>query len=103
MTYETLTYAVDDRVARITFNRPERMNAFNLKLCGEIMAAIAAADADPDVRVLLVTGAGGKAFSAGYDIKETASGGPKRGEPGWRSAWRRTSSSASRRGSAPNP
>ena len=76
MTYETLTYAVDDRVARITFNRPERMNAFNLKLCGEIMAAIAEADADPQVRVLLVTG--------GYDIKETASGGPKRGEPGWR-------------------
>ena len=84
MTYETLTYAVDDRVARITFNRPERMNAFNLKLCGEIMAAIAQADADSQVRVLLVTGAGGKAFSAGYDIKETASGGPKRGEPGWR-------------------
>src|SRR3954470_20055316 len=84
MNYETLTYAIDDRVARITFNRPERMNAFNLKLCSEIMAAIAQADADPEVRVLLLTGAGGKAFSAGYDIKETASGGPKRGEPGWR-------------------
>ena len=84
MAYETLTYEVDDRVAKITFNRPERMNAFNLKLCGEIMAAIAEADADPEVRVLLVTGAGGKAFSAGYDIKETAAGGPKRGEPGWR-------------------
>jgi enoyl-CoA hydratase/carnithine racemase len=82
--FETLTYEVDDRVAKITFNRPERMNAFNLKLCGEIMAAIAQADADPEVRVLLVAGAGGKAFSAGYDIKETASGGPKRGEPGWR-------------------
>ncbi len=82
--YELLLYEVDDRVARITFNRPDRMNAFNLKLCAEVMAAIAQADADPQVRVLLLTGAGGKAFSAGYDIKETASGGPRRGEPAWR-------------------
>jgi enoyl-CoA hydratase/carnithine racemase len=83
-TYQLLTYEVDDRVAKITFNRPERMNAFNLALCGEIVAAIKEADADPEVRVVLVTGAGGKAFSAGYDIKETASGGPKRGQPAWR-------------------
>lgn len=82
--YDSLIYAVDDRVAKITFNRPERMNAFNLHLCAEIMAAIAEADADPEVRVVIVTGAGGKSFSAGYDIKETASGGPRRGQPAWR-------------------
>lgn len=84
MSYSLLSYTVDDRVAKITFNRPERMNAFNLALCGEIVEAIRQADADPEVRVLLLSGAGGRAFSAGYDIKETASGGPKRGQPGWR-------------------
>lgn len=83
MSYETLTYAVDDRVASITFNRPERMNAFSLKLCEEIQTAIAAADADPEVRVLVLSGAGGKAFSAGYDIKESMTG-ARRGEPAWR-------------------
>jgi enoyl-CoA hydratase/carnithine racemase len=83
--YETLTYAVDDRVAAITFNRPERMNALSKQLIADIMAAIAEADADPEVRVLVLTGAGGKAFSAGYDIKESiTSGGPRRGEPAWR-------------------
>ena len=82
--YDTLIYEVDDRVAKITFNRPERMNAFNLHLCSEIVAAIAEADADPQVRVVVCNGAGGKAFSAGYDIKETAAGGPRRGEAAWR-------------------
>ena len=82
--YQHLIYDVDDRVAKITLNRPERMNALNLALCAEIVAAIQQADADPGVRVVLVTGAGGKAFSAGYDIKETASGGPRRGQPEWR-------------------
>jgi enoyl-CoA hydratase/carnithine racemase len=68
--YETITYAADDRVAVITFNRPKRMNAMNLKLCREVMDAIAKADADDEVRVIVVTGAGGKAFSAGYDLDD---------------------------------
>jgi enoyl-CoA hydratase/carnithine racemase len=83
MTYQNLIYAVEDRVATITLNRPERMNALSQALVGEIMAAVSAADRDPEVRVLLVTGAGGKAFSSGYDIKESLEQ-PKRGLVEWR-------------------
>ena len=83
MSYQFLLYAVDDRVATITLNRPERHNALSQSLVDEIMAAVAQADADPEVRVLVVTGAGGKAFSAGYDIKEWAAA-PKRTLVEWR-------------------
>src|SRR3569832_619707 len=83
MSYENLLYAVDDRVATITLNRPERHNALNLALIEEIMAAVAQADQDPEVRVLDVTGAGGKAFSSGYDIKESAEK-PQRTLAEWR-------------------
>lgn len=72
MSYETLLYNVDDRVAVVAFNRAERMNSFNLKLRQELVAALKTADADPEVRVVIIKGTGGKAFSAGYDIKETA-------------------------------
>ncbi len=83
MSYQFLLYAVDDRVASITLNRPERHNALSQPLVDEIMAAVAEADADPAVRVLVVTGAGGKAFSAGYDIRESAEK-PKRTLAEWR-------------------
>lgn len=72
MAYQEILYTVDDRVAVITLNRPERMNSFNLRLRQDVVAALKAADSDPDVRVVVIKGAGGKAFSAGYDIKETA-------------------------------
>lgn len=80
--YNTLTYEIDDRVAIITLNRPERMNAFSLELCGEVKAAFAEADRDPAVRVVIITGAGGKAFSAGYDIKDGDEG-MKEGLAAW--------------------
>jgi enoyl-CoA hydratase len=83
MTYQNLIYAVDDRVATITLNRPQRHNALSVGLVDEIMQAVAQADADPAVRVLIVTGAGGKAFSSGYDIKESAEK-PKRTVAQWR-------------------
>ena len=83
MSYEQLIYAVDERVATLTLNRPERHNALSQQLVDEIMAAVAEADADPEVRVLVLTGGGGKAFSAGYDIKESAQK-PKRGLAEWR-------------------
>ena len=72
MSYQELIYEVDDRVAILTLNRPERMNALSKRLVDETIAAIAEADADGEVRVIIITGAGGKAFSAGYDIKESA-------------------------------
>jgi enoyl-CoA hydratase/carnithine racemase len=69
-TFETILYEVEERVAVITFNRPDRMNAMSIKLCEEVSAAIAEADADDEIKVVIVTGAGGRAFSAGYDIKD---------------------------------
>ncbi|QOZ36406.1 enoyl-CoA hydratase/isomerase family protein [Bradyrhizobium sp. CCBAU 53421] len=70
MTYSTILYEADDRVARITFNRPKKMNALSLKLCGEVQDAMATAERDPEVRVIVITGAGGRAFSAGYDLDD---------------------------------
>jgi enoyl-CoA hydratase len=61
---------VDDpapHVRRITLNRPEKRNALNHALRGGILEALRAADADPEVRVMIVRGAG-KSFSAGYDL-----------------------------------
>ncbi|MEJ1978251.1 MAG: enoyl-CoA hydratase/isomerase family protein [Acetobacteraceae bacterium] len=83
MSFQHLVYSVEDRVATLTLNRPERHNALNQALVDEIMEAVAQADADPEVRVVIVTGAGGKAFSAGYDIKESAEK-PKRTLVEWR-------------------
>ncbi|MDM4768011.1 enoyl-CoA hydratase-related protein [Pelomonas sp. SE-A7] len=65
---ETLHIAVDARgVARLTMNRPERFNAFNETMIGELAQALGHLVADPKVRVIVLCGAG-KAFSAGADI-----------------------------------
>jgi enoyl-CoA hydratase/carnithine racemase len=80
--YNTILYETDDRVAIITLNRPNRMNALSLELCGEVKAAFAEADRDPAIRVVIVTGAGGRAFSAGYDIKDGDEG-MKEGLAAW--------------------
>ncbi|MGH7070916.1 MAG: enoyl-CoA hydratase/isomerase family protein [Acetobacteraceae bacterium] len=83
MDYQEILYSAEERVATITLNRPERLNAINQAMVKEIMDAVARADADPEVRILIVTGAGGKAFSTGYDLKES-SGKPKRTLAEWR-------------------
>jgi enoyl-CoA hydratase/carnithine racemase len=67
MGYETILYDVAGPVATITLNRPETLNAINPQMTAELHAALDAADADPAVRAIIVTGAG-RAFSAGYDI-----------------------------------
>jgi enoyl-CoA hydratase len=71
MAYSTITYDVADRVATITLNRPERLNAINDDMPGEIRMAVEAANRDDDVHVIVLTGAG-RAFCAGYDLKEYA-------------------------------
>ena len=63
---------LEDHVATLTLNRPDAMNAFNAQLTREFIDACASFNADPDVRVVIVTGAGEKAFSAGLDLKERA-------------------------------
>ena len=71
MSYQSLRYQVSERVATITLNRPERLNAIDMHMPGEIRSAVEAADADPQVHVVILTGAG-RAFCAGYDLKEFA-------------------------------
>lgn len=68
MSYETLKYEIDGGILTITLNRAERMNAFNGQMCRELIAAFDRADADDDVKVAIVTGAG-KAFCAGADLE----------------------------------
>ncbi len=65
--FQTLLYAVQDGVATITLNRPERMNAFTAQMRDDIISALDAADADDDVRAVIFTGAG-RAFCAGADL-----------------------------------
>ncbi len=67
--YETLTYEKKDNIAIITLNRPEVLNALNDQSFPEISKAFGEADDDPEVRALVVTGAG-RAFSAGLDLKQ---------------------------------
>jgi enoyl-CoA hydratase/carnithine racemase len=69
--FETILYAVADGVATITLNRPERLNAFTAKMMTEMIAAFDLTDADDDVRVVIVTGAG-RAFCAGADLSAGA-------------------------------
>jgi len=70
-TFETLTYAVEDGVATITLNRPEKLNAFNTRMMQEMIAAFDETDADDAVRCVIVTGAG-RAFCAGADLSAGA-------------------------------
>jgi enoyl-CoA hydratase len=72
--FSTITYDVRDAKAYLTLNRPERLNAVNDDMPGEIRAAVDQANADDDVRVIVVQGAG-RAFCSGYDLKEYAEGG----------------------------
>ncbi len=67
MSYETLLYGVGEGVATITFNRPEQLNTIVPPMPDEIEAAIGVATNDPEVRVIILRGAG-RAFCAGYDF-----------------------------------
>ncbi len=67
MEYTQIMYEISDRVLTITLNRPERLNAYTLTMCNELIDAFGRADADDDVRVVIVTGAG-RAFCAGADL-----------------------------------
>jgi len=68
MAYETLLYEAADQIATITLNRPAKMNSFTPKMGVEIAEAMLEAEADPAVRVIIMTGAGDRAFCAGADI-----------------------------------
>jgi enoyl-CoA hydratase/carnithine racemase len=72
MNHENLLYEVRDAVAYITFNRPKVLNALNRQTMQELLIALGAAKLDDAVRVVILTGAGEKAFIAGADINELA-------------------------------
>ena len=69
MAYESILFELDDGVARLTLNRPARLNAFNASMHAEVAEAVARVESDPQVRVLLITGAG-RAFCAGQDLAD---------------------------------
>jgi len=69
--YQTIDYGVADRIATITLNRPDRLNAFTARMMFELMDAIDHTDADDEVRAVIVTGAG-RGFCAGADLSEGA-------------------------------
>jgi enoyl-CoA hydratase len=70
--YETLLCEVKDQIGRVTLNRPEVLHALNAKVFNELEHAFITLTGDVAVRVILLTGAGQKAFAAGADINEIA-------------------------------
>lgn len=81
--YETIKYEVRDRKAYVTLDRPERLNAINDRLPFELSAAVAQANDDDAVRVIILQGSG-NSFCAGYDLKQFAEQGISGGR------WRQT-------------
>jgi enoyl-CoA hydratase len=73
MAYETILYAVDGAIATITINRPKVLNALNPQVVAELSQALAALADDDEIKVAILTGAGGKAFVAGADIAAMSS------------------------------
>lgn len=68
MPLQTLLYDAQDGIASLTLNRPDKLNALSPTLMAEFRETLAGIAADPDVRVVILTGAG-RAFSAGFDIE----------------------------------
>ncbi|MEM1132035.1 MAG: crotonase/enoyl-CoA hydratase family protein [Pseudomonadota bacterium] len=69
--YASIAYSTQGRIATILLNRPDRLNAISEEMPAEIAAAVAQAEADDDVHVIIVRGAG-KGFCGGYDLKDFA-------------------------------
>jgi enoyl-CoA hydratase len=69
---ETILYQTRDRIAFVTFNRPDSLNAMNRQMTRELVDVCQQVEEDGGIRVAIFTGAGEKAFSAGMDLKERA-------------------------------
>ena len=69
--FETILFSIDAGAARLTLNRPDRLNSFTAQMHGEIAKALDAIEADKSVRTLLITGAG-RGFCAGQDLSDRA-------------------------------
>lgn len=71
MEFQSITYDVEGRIATITLNRPDRLNAIDMHMPAEIRRAVEAANGDRSVHVIVLTGAG-RSFCSGYDLKDFA-------------------------------
>ena len=71
MSYGNILFEVSGGIARLTLNRPERLNSFNDAMHAEVRDAVGRVRADPSARVLLLTGAG-RGFCAGQDLNDRA-------------------------------
>ncbi len=80
MTFQHISFGVDDGVARITLNRPDKLNSFNEAMHGELRQALNAIQGDPVVRVLVLTGAG-RGFCAGQDLGDFSAPDQSRQKP----------------------
>ena len=77
MNFETLLYDVEDGVATITLNRPDKYNAFNTQMADELRTVWEQVKTSPDVVCAIVTGSGERAFCTGMDVADVASGDAK--------------------------
>ena len=69
MSYETILFEISEGIARLTFNRPERLNSFNTPMQAEVRDALTTLQQDTSARVLVITGAG-RGFCAGQDLSD---------------------------------
>ncbi len=89
MDYRYILVERDERVLIVTLNRPEKLNALNWDLIGEVANALEAADANPEIGCSIITGAGNRAFAAGADIGEMSNASPTTMLTGPFSGWDR--------------
>ncbi|MEC7290399.1 MAG: crotonase/enoyl-CoA hydratase family protein [Pseudomonadota bacterium] len=69
---DTLFIDIEENIATITLNRPDKLNAFNGQMMNDLIAAFDQTDADDDIRAVIVTGSGERAFCAGADLSQGA-------------------------------
>jgi 2-(1,2-epoxy-1,2-dihydrophenyl)acetyl-CoA isomerase len=81
MKYENILFAIEDGVAQLTLNRPDKLNSFTQAMHLDVRAALDRVQADPSVRVLVLTGAG-RGFCAGQDLSDRAVAPDQAGQPG---------------------
>jgi len=72
--FATISFAIRDGIADLRLNRPEVLNAINSAMIGDLHRALDLAEADAGVRAIVISGEG-RAFSAGFDLKESAARG----------------------------
>jgi len=72
MSYENILCEIDGGIAKVTINRPKQLNALNKQTIDDLSACLKSCEGDSDIRCIILTGSGDKAFVAGADIKEFA-------------------------------